>query len=256
MARAHLASVHGVVAELVVTQRPVLVAQQAVAAHHLGIEINLDLGIPGYRLQRTGEVFDEDPLRLVQGIDIIVTAIAVVGKLLHEHIVVVAHAKADGGQTDALIDVAANGAQNALRPRVADIGDTVGKQDDAGDAIRPQVLRCELVAKLQPLLCVGAAVRIEAVDRSQDRGFVRTAGGLQKHTSLVAVNNDADFIGRSQLVHQQRESLLDQPQPVFHVHRAGYVDDEDQGCILAVLIRDDLALQPGAHQVVFLTAEG
>ena len=54
------------------------------------------------------------------------------------------------------------------------------------------------------------------------------------------------------MLHQQPQRLLDQPQPVFALHRTGHVDDEREIGGLALGGRDFAALDADPQQVVFV----
>ena len=122
---ADLAGVDRVVAEVLVGDGAVLEAEQPVAGHHLRVEVHLHLGVLGDGLQRAGQVVDEEAPRLVDGVHVGVDAVALVGQLLHQHVVVVAHAEADRGQIDAALGVLLDGAQDRLRAGLAHVGHAV-----------------------------------------------------------------------------------------------------------------------------------
>ena len=136
VAGAELAGVDAVVAELVVVEHPVLVADQPVRRHDGGVEHDLGLGVLGGDGQRRREVLDEQPLGLGERVDVGVEAVATVGELLHQVVVVVAHPVADGHEVDAL--VAGLGDLSGRAPRVGDpdVGDAVGRQHHDVDARR------------------------------------------------------------------------------------------------------------------------
>src|ERR1700682_1862193 len=79
VAGAELAGVLGVVGEVLVVQRAVLVADLAIRRHGRGIERELYLDIVGDGDERTGQLTLEDFLRLVDGVEIEVVPVALVG---------------------------------------------------------------------------------------------------------------------------------------------------------------------------------
>ena len=92
-----LAPVDRVVAEVAVGDVAVLVAEQPVALHLLRVELDLGLGVaPGHH-ERAGETGGEHPLGLGGRVDVDVPAVATVGELLEQVVVVVcdAHAHRD-----------------------------------------------------------------------------------------------------------------------------------------------------------------
>jgi len=86
-----LAGIHTVVPEILVGDGAVLVADQAVVGDHVGVEVDLHAGVAGDGLQGGGQVVDEQLAGLIQIVHIGVAAVAVVGQLLHKHIVQVAY---------------------------------------------------------------------------------------------------------------------------------------------------------------------
>ena len=74
MARAHLARVGRIVAELLVGERAVLVTDQPIALHPVGIEFHLDLHIVGKRHEVRTEVPAEYPPGFFGAVDVVVGA--------------------------------------------------------------------------------------------------------------------------------------------------------------------------------------
>ncbi len=57
--RADLAGVHTVIAEVLIGHLAVLITDQAVVGHHVGVEIHLHLGVVGNHLQAGGQFLDK-----------------------------------------------------------------------------------------------------------------------------------------------------------------------------------------------------
>jgi hypothetical protein len=85
-----LASVDGVIAEILVSDIAVLVPDQAVVGHHIRVEIHLDLGVQGDDLRGGGQVFDEEFAGLVDIIHVGVAAVFVIGQRFHKYVIQVA----------------------------------------------------------------------------------------------------------------------------------------------------------------------
>ena len=66
MAGADRAGVDARIAEVLVGDGPVLVAEEPVLGDDVGIERDLDLGVEGHRLERAGEALDEQLARFVE----------------------------------------------------------------------------------------------------------------------------------------------------------------------------------------------
>ena len=110
-------------------------------------------------------------------------------------------------------------------------------------------------ASRSPVLGVGGPARLQPVDGADDRALLAAVRGFQQHLPDRTVDDDSDLIRGPQLVHQQPERPLHQPQPVLPRHRAGHVYGEHQRGVLAVVAGDLLTLQPDAQQPVLLPAE-
>ncbi len=252
---ADLAGVHRVVAEILVGDGPVLKAHQPVAGHHIWIKVHLYLGVHGDGLQRARQAVHKEPLRLGQGVDVGIEPVAIVGQLLHQHVVIVAHAKADAGHGDPLAGIAADHLPDRAGTRAAHICHPVGAEDHAVDAPRLEGPVGPLVAQVQPRLGVGRSLGLQAPDGIQDGRLVLAAGRLQHDPRVAAIDHNAHRIVGPQLLHQQLQRALDQPQPVLLAHRARDVDDKGQHGVLAVLVVDAHALDADAQQVVLGASE-
>ena len=132
VARPDRAGVDPRIAELAVGDGPVLVADEPVRRDHGGIELDLDLGVEGDGLERPDEVLDEQPAGLGEVVDVGVEAVALVGQLLEQDVVVVAHPDADRDQLDAGRGVVADPAEDAVGVGQPDVGDAVRGEDRPG----------------------------------------------------------------------------------------------------------------------------
>ena len=70
-----------------------------------------------------------------RSVDVGVEAVALVGELLEQHVVVVAHPDADRDELDPGCGVVGDPAEDAVRVGQADIGDAVGREDDPVDPV-------------------------------------------------------------------------------------------------------------------------
>ena len=149
------------VVEGVVVHGAVLVADEAVRRDELGVEAHLRARVVGDRGEQAGELVDVEVLGLLVGVDVAVEAVALVGELLHQVVVVVAHPVADGDEVDALAPGLRDAGGDALGAGHADVGHAVGAEhhdvDAAGTVRRPGLL----VAQREAVGQVGAAARVE-----------------------------------------------------------------------------------------------
>jgi hypothetical protein len=88
---ANLTGIDGVIAEVLVGDIAVLIADQAVVGNHIGIEIDLHLSIQRDHLQGGGQIIHKEFAGFVEIVYVGVVAIAVICQLFHEDIIQVAY---------------------------------------------------------------------------------------------------------------------------------------------------------------------
>ena len=190
--------------------------------------------------EQAGELVDVEVLRLLVGVDVAVEAVPLVRELLHQVVVVVAHPVADGDEVDALAPGLRDAGGDALGAGHADVGHAVGAEhhdvDAAGTVRRPGLL----VAQRQTVGQVGAAARVEVVDRGQDALVLGDRGRREQQLDLVVEADHRDGVVGAQRPGQQRQGVLHQPHAVALAHAARAVHDQGQvdrrpllGCDLA-----------------------
>ncbi len=244
MTGADLAGVDVVVAEVRIAHAPVLEPDEAVLVDHVGVELDLDLGVDRDGQQRGREVVLEQALGLVDGVDVGVEAVALVGELFHEHVVEAAEADTDGDEVDALVGVVAQLAGQPVGIGQTPVGDAVRQQDDPVDALGVVGPVGLFVAEAEPGLDVGAALGLETPDGSHDVVLVAGLGGFEHQAGVVAEGDDRDRVVVVELVDQFDERALDQLETVIGVHRTRHVDHERQRCPGPVVVVDTQTLHP------------
>ena len=250
MAGSELSGVDVVVAEIAVAHPAVLESDQSVPVHDVLVELDLDLRVLGDRQQRRDELVLEEPFGFVDGVDVGVEPVSLVGQLLHRHVVEVAHAEPDRDQVDATVSVFADHSSEVVRVGDADVRDPVGGEHHPVDPVAAEGLVGEPVTLAQTCLEVRRPARPEPVDRVEDHVAVTGAGRFEHDARAAVVGDDRDGVVVVQLVDQDRERLLHQPESVVAIHRARGVDHEREGRLPAVLVVHDLALHADADQVV------
>ena len=134
---------------------------------------------------------------LVDAVDVGVEAVALVGELLEQGVVVVAHPDADADQLDAGRGVVADAAQDPVGVGEPDVGDAVRGEDDAVDAVLGQRPAGLLVAEPEAGLEVRRAARLELVDGAEDRAaVVRAVWTRSTSAGVVAEGDDRDAVVR------------------------------------------------------------
>ena len=167
MAGADRTGVHVRVDEVLVGDVAILVADEAVGRDDVSLELDLRLRVEGDRLERAGQVLGEQPAGLVEDVDVGVEAVALVGELLEQRVVVVAHPDADRDELDAGRRVAPDRAQDRFRVRQPDIRDAVRGEDDPIDAVLRERAAGEVVAEPQAGLEVRGAAGLQLVDHAR-----------------------------------------------------------------------------------------
>ncbi len=184
--------------------------------------------------------------------DVGVEAVALVGQLLHQHVVVVAHPEAHGDELDAEAGVGADAVEDLGGIGGAHVRDAVRREDHAVDPVLAEGGARELVAEREACLGVRGAARLQRVDGGEDPVGVPRRRGLEDDLGVRAELDDRDGIPCVEAVDEQGEGLLHEAQPVLAGHRARGVDDEREGGV-GPLGTGDLArldADPEQHLVV------
>ncbi len=108
-------------------------------------------------------------------------AITLVGELLHKHIVVVTHPKADRGELDTFVGRASYLLEDRLGSGASHVGHAVRAQDDPVDGTPTLVAPRQVVRQPQTFFGVGGAAGPQPPDRSPNGLFV--ACGLEQNLS-------------------------------------------------------------------------
>ena len=89
MARPYLAGIHLVIIEIFTIEGPVFIAYQTIFGDDCRIKLHLDLHIFGYGQQGRTQLIHQHLTRLIERIYIGIMTIALIGKLLHQVIVII-----------------------------------------------------------------------------------------------------------------------------------------------------------------------
>ena len=180
-------------------------------------------------------------------------AVPVVGDLLHLGVLQIPRPEAHDGEKGPSVALLLDQAHHLGVARGAHVEVTVGGQDHPVVPVLHEVLERRGVREFEPGPPRRAAPGLEFVERGHDL-VVPVARGRRQHQPRSArVDHDRDPVLGPQLVHQQREGLLEQGQLVVRPHRPGDVEQEDQVAGRQVFGVDRTGVQPDAHQAVFLS---
>ncbi|GAA3233663.1 hypothetical protein GCM10020256_49930 [Streptomyces thermocoprophilus] len=242
MAGADLAAVDAVVAEVVVGDAAVVVADEVELGDGCGVEGDLGLGVAGDEVDVAGQLLAEDVHGLVLVGDIGGVAVALVGKLFHQGVAVLA-ADADTEEGDAVL--AAGGGdplQDGVRVGVAGVGERVGDQHDPVGGVLAQALHGGVVAGLHTGAEVGGVADLQAVDRVVHRAAVAAeAGHGQDGLRLVGEGDQGDGVVVAQPVGHHVEGRACEVEAARLGHGAGDVDDERERGGRAFAVGEGLA---------------
>jgi hypothetical protein len=192
----------------------------------------------------------EDLPGLVERVDVVVVAVAVVRQLFELGVLQVAHAVAEHGEVDAGLPLLLDEPHQLGIRRDTDVEVAVGGEDDAVDAVLEEAGLRLLVSQDDAAAAVGRALRVENIDGPADRVLRAARRGREQQLGAPRVGDDADAVLRGEFVDQQPQRLLDERQAIFGRHRTGGVDEEDEVAGGHVLLVDRLGAEADAQQVV------
>ena len=225
---ADLARILRVIAERLVRQGPVLVADQPVGPHPGRVELDLDLDVIGQGEQGAAHLPDQHPVGLEQAVDVGVVAVALVGQQFHGIIAVIAPAEAEHTQVDAMPALLFDQLLQFVPAGHADVEIAVRGEDDPVGGPGQETLPGQLVGGADAAGAMGRTARLQAVDGGEDTLLLVAGGGRQHHPVRAGVHHQGHPVAFAQLPHQERQGLLQERQLVRVPHRAGDIDEEDQ----------------------------
>ena len=177
--RGKLGELLAVLHEGVVRRDAVLVADDAPLLHHGRVPGDLGPRLVGEgRRERHPVRAGEERLRLLARIEVAVPAVAVLGELLEQHVVVVLDADADGDQPQRVPAVGIRGGlEDGERIGRVHVRHAVGHQDDVVVGVRPLApgFVRQLHAEVEAGLHVRALVGREVGDRLHHRAVIGRA---------------------------------------------------------------------------------
>ena len=226
MARAHLARVGRIVAELLVGERAVLVADQPIALHPVRIEFHLDLHIVGKRHEVRTEVPSEHPPGFFGAVDVVVGAVAVVGQRLHLIVLVVARAESQHREVHAGLALPLDEVVQLALGRDAHVEVAVRRHDDAVHTAFDERRFRQAVRLLQTGFPVRRPFGDEAVDGAHDTPLVVARHAFEQHALAAGVGYDGHAVALRQPFDERGERVFDQGELVRVVHRPRDVDEE------------------------------
>ena len=228
----------------------ILVADQAVLSDLIGVEVDLDLHVLGDRLQHRAGFLDQHLAGLELAVDVGVVAVPLVGELLHHVVVEVARTDTEHGQEHPGL---AFGFDERHQRRVvvgAHVEVAVARDHDPVDAVFDEGLLGEVVGEVNARRTVGAASRLEPLQRVDDGAVVGPGRGRQHCPRRARVDDERDPVAHVHLLGERHQSLLDEPESIWARHRPRHIDEEHQVAWRNVACLHVPALDPHVHDPV------
>ncbi len=249
MPRADIARIDLVVVEVLAIEQPRLVADQAVLAHPHRIEFDLEFHVLGDREQRAADLLDQYFARFVDRVDIGSVAVALLRQLLHQRVVVVAHAEAEAGKRDPTLPLARDKVFQLVRIGDPNVEVAVRRQDHAIDAVLLEVRARQLIGLPDALRACRRSARCQVIECRQDLALVRPRGRFQHHARITGIDHDRHPVLSIELVYEHAHRLLHQRQLVRLIHRARYVEQENEVRSRSLVALNVEALDPDMHDL-------
>ena len=155
-------------------------------------------------------------------------AVAMIGQLLHQRVVVVAAAKAQRGQSDAGGALLFDQINQGLLVDCTDVEIAIGREDHAIDAALDKTLARLGIGQLDARTAVGRAAGPQLFQRLFNARDLVARGGFEHHPRGAGVDHDAHPVICIQLARQQGQRTLQQRQFVLGMHRTGHIDQKHQ----------------------------
>ena len=170
-----------------------------------------------------------------------------IGDLFEHGFVVIAAAEAQRGQRDATITLALDHRDERVLIRHADIEIAIGGEDHAVDAAFDEIGARGGVGEPQTVAACGRTSGGEPVERGAD--LARIAGRFEHEARRPRIDHDRHAVARGQFAAEPGQRRFDQRQLVGIVHRARYVEQEDQIGRRAARLRQIVSAQADPHEL-------
>ncbi len=226
--RAYLASVLGIVVEVLVCETAVVVADKTVTLDVCWIELNLYLNVLRNGVEGAAALLDKYLFSLGHGVYIVVAAVSVVGKGLHFVVLDIACTEAHYRQVHAAFALLLH-----KLFKLALVGDTyvqvaVGAEDNAVIAALNKVFFGNGICRLNAAFAVGNAVRFK-YGGERVYGVDLVSPRARKDNSLLAgVGDYGNAVVFAKGLGKLSYGLSRKLQLVFAAHGAACVDKENQ----------------------------
>lgn len=187
---AHVAGVLAIVVEVLGGEQPVLVADEAVAAHARRVELHLQLDVARHDVERRAHLGDEHLERPGEVVDVGVVAVAHLGELLHLRVLIVAGAEARHGERRPFGPLRLDQPFERAVARHADVEAAVGGGDHAVDAAVHARRARDPVGEDEPLAAGGGAARLQPVDGGEDARLLVARRARGDEPRVAGVDHD------------------------------------------------------------------
>ena len=216
--------VHGVVAELLLRELMLRVADLPVCHHTLRIPLDLHLHIRRRHAQRTGELCGEICRSLLGCVDESVAPVAVARELFEHVVIQPLPSDSEAVERDALLAMRLDLLLQRRGIHVAEIRRAVGEQHDVIDAAGLVMPQRRLVTEIQRSPEIRAALRRDfANSRGQFAGLV-ARDTVRPQARRARESDDAQFILRRELRRERAQPFAHDAHAIRALHRAGIIE--------------------------------
>ena len=205
-----------------------LESDELIGSDSIGIELDLDFHIPCGRTKGTGDLAGKPGVGILGSIEKIVAAISLAGERFENLIVESLGTNSSGIEGDSRVPECLDLGGETGRFRVAQVGGSIGEEDDAVLGVRDLLLLRFLEGEIERRLKVGSALAGK-VDDPVEKGFgIRSLGAIGEETRLTSEADEGDFVGLLQLSEEEAQGSLYRLAAVGALHRSRVVEKEGQ----------------------------
>ena len=225
---ADLRGIHRVVAELLLGELMLRVADLPIRRHAARIELDLHFHIGSGDLQRARQLGGKFVPHFLGRVEKGIAPVAVAREDFEQVVVVTFPADAEAIERNALLAVGLDLLLERLRIDVAQVGRAVREQHHAVDPVSQVMPQRRLVGQVHRVFQIRAALRGELGQGHGDCAGITAGRAISEQPRRAGESDNAEFVLRLQLLRQHAQRLVDYPHPVGALHRAGVVEQQHE----------------------------
>ena len=236
-ARAYLARVNLVVAEIHIGDITFFITKQTVVADDCRVEVDLDFRVAGEELQLVRQAEEVPPA--LAGVNVLVPAVALIGEAL-EHPVALDRLAAPGSESvgeegdQVALGESPDSLEDGLGPLGTEVGYAIGTEKHAVGRPVVVALSRQPVGQIDSRLDIGSSIWREAVDGCLDVSALASRGVGQDDEGVGGEGDDRHPVVGAEVSDQRLEALLEQFQLALGGHRSRGVDGKGQDGVFSL----------------------